>query len=37
MRIMDVYYIKLEYGTKQFTKAIYCNYKQVIDNQNSKI
>ena len=31
MRIMDAYRSELEYGTKQFTEAIYRGHRQVID------
>lgn len=31
IRIIDEYYFKLEYRTKQFIRAIYCGYRQVID------
>lgn len=31
IRIIDAYYLKLEYKTKQFIKAIYYDHKQVID------
>lgn len=31
MRIIDKYRLNLEYRTKKFREAIYCNQKQVIE------
>ncbi len=31
MRIMDAYRSKLEYGTKQFTEAVYRGHREVVD------
>ena len=31
IKIINKYCFKLEYGTKQFEKKIYCNSKQVIN------
>ena len=31
MKIINIYYLKLEYKNKEFVKVIYHYYKQVVD------
>lgn len=31
IRIIEIYHLKLEYGTKKFIETLYCSYNQGVD------